>query len=85
MFELTLWIGKEYDIPLLRVHERIMMDEIIETGIFLTKELVQIQRVRDGSPEMETNSEGNWFITDNTLKTTPYARLDLILDRYGRI
>jgi hypothetical protein len=46
MFNVTLRISKEYDIPLLRVHDRMMMDAIIDTDIFTTTELIQIQRVR---------------------------------------
>jgi len=46
MLKVTLRISKEYDIPLLRVHDRMMMDAIIETGIFTMTELIQIQRGR---------------------------------------
>ena len=46
MFKVKLRISKEYDIPLLRVHDSMFMDAIIETGIFSTQELLQIQRVR---------------------------------------
>jgi hypothetical protein len=46
MFKVTLRISNEYDIPLLRVNDKMMMDAIIETDIFTTSELMQIQRVR---------------------------------------
>jgi uncharacterized protein YccT (UPF0319 family) len=43
MFKVTL--SKEYNIPLLRVHDRKLMDAVVETGCFTSKQLI-INRVR---------------------------------------
>lgn len=44
MFKVTL--SKEYNIPLLRVHDRKLMDAVVETGCFTSKQLIQINHVR---------------------------------------
>ena len=45
-YGVSLRIHKSFDIPLLRVNDRMMMDAIQETAIFTTTELGQINRVR---------------------------------------
>jgi hypothetical protein len=46
MYKTVPRVHEKYDIPLLRSNDRMMMDAVYDTGIFTSKELGQINRVR---------------------------------------
>jgi len=46
LFGVSLRIHSIFDIPLLRVHDRMIMDAVVETDLFTATELGQVNRVR---------------------------------------
>ena len=46
LFGVSLRIRNTFDIPLLRVDDRMIMDAVVETDIFTARELDQVNRVR---------------------------------------